>query len=362
MNTGIRVLKTGWVFALIMTLLLVAAWNTGTNLLYIVLGGVVSFVALSVVLSWWTLRRLSVKCEAPQAVHRGDPFLLELRIENHKRIMPSVSLRVESDARPEESAGFVVRVPAQRAAILHISETFEHRGVHLLPPITLVSGFPFGLLEWRRRFPSEETITVFPKVRAIRSSTVEQMPGGRRMARASTADGEEFFGLREYMPGDELRHIAWRVSARMGKWMVRELAREDSRHVYFILDSRCVATQDDLGSLEEAGRIEEHFEEAVELVASLAVVLLYRQYGVGLVTPDGAVEEGHGSGQERKLLEHLARVQLADARSHAGFEVAMHALESEPAKLVYVTPDDTLWGGRGAGELRVLDPREVTYA
>lgn len=351
----------GWVFKLVVVLLLLSAWNSGINLLYIVLGGIVSFIALSAVLARWTMRGLVLNREAPAAVHRGEPFLVETRIENHKLLMPSISVRVESVAPPDSvlppaapSQGHVMKIPARRAAVLSVPLRFDKRGVYRLPPFDLASDFPFGLLEQRRRFEDPIEVVVYPRVQALRATALDRMPGSRAAARAPTGDGTEFFALREYMPGDEIRRIAWRISARLGVWMVREMTLDNARFVIFALDTRRVRDRDDF---------EERFEEVIELVASLAVTLLKRQYSVAVVTPAASVERGEGAAQERKVLEMLARLAPVSLEEYPDFQHVLRQLELEPARLVCVSPDPRLWGRpSGVHDLRVLDPREVIHA
>ncbi len=334
-RAGNRLRLPGLVFIIIAMLLLMAALNTGNNLLFIVLGGVTSFVLMSVVLSSWSLRNVTLRRDAPYAVHRGEPFLIETRIENHKLSMPTIGLRVEAAGRDAESLGFIVKVPARRAAVLNIPYMLNRRGLHRIPAFRLATGFPFGLLEKRRRYDDELEVLVYPRIRAMRAAVVEKLPGPAGVARSAAADGEEYFSIREYLPGDEIRRIAWRISARLGVWMVREMSRQHSRFVIFALDTRWTP---------EVDRFPEHFEEVIEVVASLAVTLLKRQFNVGLVTPTGAVEGGEGVGQERRILEMLAR--LEPAPPEMDFETRLRKLESHEARLVCVSPDPALWGQR----------------
>ena len=351
----------GWCFRAILLLLLLAALNTGTNLLYIIFGGVLSFVGISFVLARWTMRGLALSREAPHAVHRGESFLAGVLIENHKRIMPAMSLRVESVAEPDSvldvqrrADAYVMRIRPRRAAKTSVVLRFERRGVYRLPPLDLASDFPFGLFEERRRFQDGAEVIVYPRVRSVRTSVLDHAAGQRYAARVASSGGDEFFGLREYMPGDDVRRIAWRVSARAGMWMVREMALDNSRHVVFIVDTRWNP------SVEE---FNEHLEEAVELVASLAVTLLHRQYNVSIITPDGALPSGEGTHQERKVLEMLARVEAVMAEAYPDFDLAMRAGGEHQARVVCISPDPAQWGAlAGRESRRVVDPREVIHA
>lgn len=353
-----RIRPSGLVFTLIAVLTLLAAWNTGTNLLYLVVGGLFSFAILSALLVGWMLHGVRVSREAPEAVHRGEPLAVTVRIENHKHLLPAMSLRVESAARRGESVGYVASLPPRRAALVRTTEMFDKRGVYRLPPVVLVSVFPFGFIEKRRTFTDQNEVVVYPRVRAVRATVLHQLPGARMTPRRPTGDGDEFFSLREYVRGDDPRRIAWRVSARLGSLMVKELTQGASRFVVFVLDT---CRKEDKG-LQPLVLFDERFEEAVELVASLAVTLLNQQFSVALATPMACIPEGKGKPQVIKVLDLLARVQPTEGPRDAAVEAFASGLAAE-ARLVFVSPDPNQWGARSPfGGTRVLDPREVARA
>ena len=349
-----RIYGSGVAFAVIMVLLLLAAWNTGTNLLYICLGGIVSFLLLSAVLVIWTMIGLQVSREAPRSVYRGQPFRMHLRVENKKRFVPVVGLRVLGGDRLRNILGYVLKIPSQRAAVLSVEQTFDKRGVYPLPPTILASNFPFGLMERRLTCKDEEEIVVYPRVQPVRSTAVEQSTGGRYIPRSATSDGDEFFGLREYVVGDDLRRIAWRVSARLGTWIIREMSRENAKFITFALDTRTKSELEDYP---------ERFEEAVELVASLSVTLLTKQYNVGIITPDMKLEGDEGNHQKEKVLEMLARVNPVDPTEHGDFEETVRMLSHGETAVLCVSPNPADWGQhQGVSGLRFMDPREVIHA
>ncbi|HDP33761.1 MAG TPA: hypothetical protein ENN29_01485, partial [Candidatus Hydrogenedentes bacterium] len=144
-----RITLPGLVMLLIFVLLVLSAMNTGENLLYIVFAGVFGMLFLSLPAARWSLRRLAVRREAPHAVFRGEPFAYTVRIENHKRLVPALSLRIESAGAP---GGYVMYVPAGHEASAAATYCFQKRGAYRLPPCDLVTAFPFGFLEFRRRY------------------------------------------------------------------------------------------------------------------------------------------------------------------------------------------------------------------
>lgn len=346
--------RSGGVMAIILLLLLFSAWNTGENLLYIVLGGVASLLFLSAVLAGFNLRSLSLHREAPHAVFRGDPLLSRITLKNHKRWLPSISVRVGEEPRPAETLAYALKIAPGKSVLLDMEHVFERRGVYTLPACLLASSFPFGFHERRRVYRDAQEVLVYPRVSAVRIAALEQLPGGRMMPRHRTGDGDEYVSLREYLPGDDLRLIAWRISARIGVWMVRELGFGNVRSVIIFLD-----TVRDTGM-----NFEERFEDAVELAASLGVTLLSRQYSVGLHAGAVTVPLGRGSAQERKMLDLLARVEPEDRDGAAALiEQEARKLKSEPVRLVCISADPEKWGQEsGPADIPVLDPGGLVHA
>jgi uncharacterized protein (DUF58 family) len=346
-----RMRRLGWSFVIILVPVLLSALNTGTNLLYLISGGLVSFMVLSAVLSSLALRGLRMRRDCPQAVHRGQALPVRVRVHNSKPLLASISVRVENAEAPAAPLGYAVRIPARRAVELQTELVFNRRGHYRLPPFDLVTAFPFGLMERRLRFDDGREVLVYPRVHAVRTGAVEKMQGTQHASRTPVADGSEFFSLREYVPGDDMRHIAWRISARLGAWMVREMAHDSSRNIGLVLDA-CVPL--------EGPEAEDRFEEAVELVASLAISLLNRQYRVGLALPGVLLDLGEGAGHGLRILKALAELAAAPPAQRESLEAHAQSLVNQGATPVVVSPDPAAWGRPDAiSGARTLHPREV---
>lgn len=349
-----RFRMSGGFLALTTALMGAAAVNTGTNLLYMILGGALSLFVLSFVLRWINMRGLRVTRTMPKSSYRDEPINIDIRIENRKYLLPTLGLRAEMAHEPGRVLGYAMKVPGRRCAVVSTKMSFPRRGVHRVPPTDVVSSFPFGFSDAWRRHDDGAEIVVYPRVRPVRSSVLEHVRGERFTSRTPSADGDEFYSLREYVYGDDVRRVSWRASARLGKWMIREMSKDNSRFVIFALDTRWTTEDDDFA---------EHFEEVIELVASFAVMLIHKQYNVAIETPQQSLEGGEGTGHERHILDFLARLQPCDPAAYPSFGDMVSAMESRMASIIYVSPDPARWGRRGGlGAPRALDPREVIYA
>lgn len=342
--------RSGKIIILVLLLLLFSAWNAGENLLYLVFGGVAGLFLLSIIAGYGSLRKVTLHREAPYAVYRNEPFACSVRIGNYKRIIPSISLRIEHDKKVK---GYVLRIPAGHQATVAIEETFHRRGVYTLPAVNLSTSYPFGFLQLHRSYIDSVEVLVYPRIRPARLSSRETMSGAQNVLSRIEGEGDEFFALREYVYGDDLRMIVWRISARLGKWMVREMGIGNARIVMFVLDTRRTGQPD----------YEEQFEEMIDLAGSLMVSLLKHQYSVGLFSPDRMLACGRGISQERHLLDHLTRIMPVEAKDYPEFEIRARRLTSEPMRVIGMSPDSGLWGqANSISGIAILDPGDVIYA
>ena len=143
--------------------------------------------------------------------------------------------------------------------------TAVKRGHFHLEKIQLISGDPCGLFQVRKTFRLPGEIMIFPLIRPLESlplgssGTLSLTGDGRPLGHAGP--GNDFFGVRPYRPGDEIRYIHWRMSASKQKLMVREFEASVMERVVLILD-----TDARLVGLDP---VESNFEALVSLAASI---------------------------------------------------------------------------------------------
>jgi uncharacterized protein (DUF58 family) len=146
---------------------------------------------------------------------------------------------------------------------------FPKRGVYRQDAFGIRTRFPFGFFEKTRTVDSSIEITIYPRVQpADQFYEVLPLLSGE-MSSYFRGRGHELHSLRGYQPNDSARFVDWKVTAKTGRVMVREFAREDERRVMLVLDPFVGPPRDELGALAE----EEHadrFERAVSMAACIA--------------------------------------------------------------------------------------------
>ena len=287
-----------------------AAINTGNNLLYLLLGMMLSLIIASGVLSEISLRDLAVARTPPDAIYAERPFLMGIGLHNGKPRLSSFSVEVEDliGGKPLDKKCYFLKLPADRSQSTSYRHTFQKRGRYVFSGFRVSTKFPFALFRKSRVFDAETEVLVYPAVRPLPARTDPRamyagdeapLPRGRR---------GEFHGLREFRDGDDPRDIHWRSTARRGQRMVREHDDEAARRVSIFLDHVRPATD----AATDKAAADERVERAISLCASLLVDHLERGYVVRLVTRAGAVSWSRGRGAQARFLELLATLPILD--------------------------------------------------
>jgi len=300
----LRLTREGRLYLAITIGIGLAAINTGNNLLYLLLGWLLSLIVASGALSNMTLRKLAVTRRPPPRIHAGRPFLMEIALENRKKRRASYSVEIEDLAggKPVDKRCYFLKLPAGRQQRASYRHTFHRRGVYQLDGFRISTRFPFALFAKSRDVSRVDELLVYPAIRpvalpAARAQRLGDAPQSRLGRRG------EFFGLREYRDGDDSRAIHWRSSARGARLLVRELEEEAQRRVILELDN-ALADPTDEAQLDA-------LEEAVSHAASLAVAYLRAGFAVKLCARGTSVPLGAGAAQEQRLLRAFALLEPA---------------------------------------------------
>ncbi len=154
------------------------------------------------------------------------------------------------------------------------------------------------LVVWERRFRDSTRLKAYPReesVRRILAPVETQAFTGSEVARTK-GDGIEYADIRDYVPGDRLRSINWRASARRDDLVVNERHPERNTDVVLFVDSFADVRRGDRSTL----------DDAVRAAATLATRYLERRDRVGLVAFGGILrwlQPGMGLTQRFRLIE-----------------------------------------------------------
>lgn len=312
----LRLTREGRYYVAITVGIGMAAINTGNNLLYLLLGWLLSVIIASGVLSEMTLRHLRVRRRPPARIHAGQPFLMEISIENVKESMASYSIEVEDlvERASLDKKCYFLKVPPGRVQRTSYRHEFTRRGRYRFSGFRISTKFPFTLFRKSRDVAEPGDILVLPAVYpvAVAPPRTQRAPGtdALRIGRRG-----EFFGLREYRDGDDHRDIHWLSTARTGRPLVREYEEESQKRVAIVVDNTlpatAPATAPAAGQAAAQEGAEAMLEQAISRAASLATAYIRKHYAVQLVTRGRHVPAAAGPAQLTRILETLAELPTA---------------------------------------------------
>src|SRR3984885_9501427 len=269
-----RLTREGIVYLVAVFILVLAAVNTGNNLLFMILACSLAGILISGVLSRIVLTGIDLKFEMPEHIFAEQPVLAELELRNEKQTWPSFSLRVTGESK--KSAAEVLTRPVffpyisrKGSARQKVELMFPRRGVYRQDSFSIRTRFPFGFFEKSRHVNSQLEIVVYPRVSPT-DHFYEVLPLlSGEMASHFRGRGHELHSLRNYLHTDSARFVDWKVSAKAGRLMVREFAREDERRVMLVLDPFIGPADLSTGQNALAEHAEK-FERAVTMAACIA--------------------------------------------------------------------------------------------
>ena len=180
----------------------------------------------------------------------------------------------------------------------------------------------------------------------------------------------EFAEHREYVAGDDIRHVDWKVWSKTDKFYLKQYEEETNLLLYLLLD-----TSESM-SYASAGNVTK-LQYAQFVGASLAYLTLWQQDSVGLATFDDAVRRFLRPSGQTSQLKEIARLMAASpARERSDVGIVFHDLAERFKKRGVVVvlsdllddPARTLAGLRHFRHRRhevvvfhILDPAEVDF-
>lgn len=291
------------------------------NLLLILTGMLVGPVLFSWRLVVATLRGVQVRRKMPRGLCAGDLLVVNLELDNTRKRLGSWAVVVEdqirrdgdsdtqTSLRPTTLFGYV---PAGQGQNRVYRGRLVQRGRYRLGPIEVSTRFPFGLIRRTVTLDQHDTLLVYPRLghltRAWTTRHHESFEGASRRERRESRISGDFYGVRDWRPGDSRRSIHWRSSARRGNLVVRQFEQQRTRDVALLLD------------LWQPGSPAAEDRENVELAVSFAATVvtdLCRKGGNDLLLGITAAEPVCLAGPASMVLLQDAMEALALAEASA---------------------------------------------
>ena len=317
-------------------LLWISARIVAGTAVYLVAYGILALLVMAYVTAPKRLRLTGERTGLFPRVQEGDRLEVEVRLVAERRIG---SFLLEE--RVPERLGSTVHVAVSKLARgAEVTHTYglraTRRGVYQVGPLVTVAGDALGLSQRETVVAEPFELLVHPRVELVSDRPLTRQfedPPIRPPVSKPFPSGLEFYGMREYAAGDDLRRIVWRASARTGKVMVREAEQGITDQITIILDT-------DRGSHSADGDgTSESFETGIRAAASLGVRHLREGYEVVCETNGGPLTRRlRGAGQQLMLLDALARLEMSRSSLTAVTRRLLASGQARGAHAILITP------------------------
>lgn len=243
----------------------------------------------------------------PARVQVGTPTRVELVVRNLRASRTPV-LRLRDPVSGTRGADLLVSPlgRGERTVAAYRLPT-ERRGLVRIGPLDVVVSDPFGLTNLATVAAPTVEVTVFPHIDPIEPlpyTTGHDPLAGARRPNSIGRTGEDFYALRPYAVGDDLRRIHWPSSARHDELLVRQNELPWQGRTTVLLDVR------------KAAHAGDSLEVAVSAAASIVAATARRHDLIRLVTTAGSDSDfAPGSDHIEAIMEHLAVVPATPSGS-----------------------------------------------
>lgn len=246
-------------------------------------------MALSGFLGRHNLSSVEVHLALPDEVHAQTGFPLAVTLKNRRRFLPVFLMRVHL----EEKELLFPFVEAGQEATLHIEWEFSRRGEYRIEGLRICSVFPFSFFTRCRFLPVAQQGVVFARPRqcALLQDALFELKRvqGERSLDTAGFDAEAI-AVRGYVPGDPLKHIHWKASARTGHLKTKELSALLHEPVVIEFDRVPI----------------DSIEEKISCLTGYILTMHRRGVPVGLRVGERMFRPGVSQTQKRAMLKELA--------------------------------------------------------
>jgi uncharacterized protein (DUF58 family) len=304
--------RRGWLATTLAAGLLVVGRVLGILELYVLAVATATVVVGALVQVRLTRVHLTARRHLhPTRVFAGTDSRVELELANRgTRTTPVLLVRDPFDRGRRQARFLLGQLTPDTASRAAYRLPTDRRGVFGIGPLEVTNHDAFGLASTRQVVAEATELTVYPALDPI--VALPQTQGHDPLAGADHPTalgivGEDFYALRAYEMGDDLRRVHWPSTARLDELMIRQNEMPWQGRATVLLDTRARAHDG------------ESIEVAVRAAASIVHACWRQGSLVRLVTTDGG-DSSFAAGQAHveAIMERLAVVQPTRGDRYGG--------------------------------------------
>jgi uncharacterized protein (DUF58 family) len=201
-----------------------AASSQNNPAVYLLLFALTAVFLVSIPHTLINLAGVRVALESAQPAFAGQEVSLPVEISNSSRATRhGIELAQSGSSRDRERIDYI---PADKAARVTLRFPARRRGEHEIGALRLTSVHPLGFIRVSKKFASAQTYIVYPKPEGDPQLPSNGTSIPRSRLQTEIGEGDDFAGVRAYVPGESQRHIDWKAVARGQPLMIKQFAAE----------------------------------------------------------------------------------------------------------------------------------------
>jgi uncharacterized protein (DUF58 family) len=225
-----------------------AASSQNNAAVYLLLFALTAIFLVSIPHTLINLTGITVRLESVRPAFVGQEVSLPVEVMNNSRATRhGIELTVPESNKERQRIDYI---PANKAARVTLRFPAHQRGEHKVETLCLTSAYPLGFIRFLKRFASSHSYIVYPRPAGeVRLPTSFVHRSGSRPL-TDLGEGDDFAGVRAYVPGESQRHVDWKAVARGQPLMTKLFTAEAEGVVYLdFLALRSVDVEEKLSQL-----------------------------------------------------------------------------------------------------------------
>ena len=212
-----------------------AASSQNSAAVYLLLFALLAVFLVSIPHTLVNLASVTITLESAKPAFAGQEVSLPVEMANTSRgTRYGIELALSG---PGNERKRINRIPPENAARLTLRFPALQRGEHKIGVLCLTSVYPLGFIRVSKKFVSSQTYLVYPKPAGHPQLPASRTHSPETRGRADFGEGDDFSGVRAYIPGESQRHIDWRAVARGQPFMTKQFVAEAEAAVHLDFSS-----------------------------------------------------------------------------------------------------------------------------
>ena len=201
-----------------------AASSQNSPAVYLLLFGLTAVFLVSIPHTLLNLADVTIAPESAKPAFAGEEVSVPVEIMNCSRATRrGIELVLPGSGGKRRRVDYIA---AGKAARVTLRFPAKHRGEHRVGTFRLTSIYPLGFVRVVKKFASSQTYLVYPEPSGDPRLPTQRARSPHSRPQMELGEGDDFAGVRAYVPGESQRHIDWRAVARGQPLMTKQFAAE----------------------------------------------------------------------------------------------------------------------------------------